>query len=162
MGSENNNENIQLEQQKSVLDSIKKWWMPGIITYVLLTLTILFGLNIYMKENTTLEEVNGWISLILGIVATLLSVTSMWISFYSLERTNEINLRNNDAMAELKTDTLRQMKEMNNEYMAKIELVHGSINKTLLEIESIKEGIDKFTGGTKTSAIVDDKFDELD
>lgn len=155
-------ENTQLEEHKSILDSIKKWWLPGVIIYILLTLTILFVTNIIVKENTSLEQVNGWVSLILGIVATLLSVTSMWISFYSLERTNEINLENTKAMADLKAETLKQIKELNTEYMNKIGSVHNSINQTLREIENIKKGMDEFTGKTGTSSIDDDKFDDFE
>lgn len=81
----------------------KHWWI--IVSYLIGTSIIaMFLISIIYKTNLQLEIINGWISLILGFVATLVSIIGTILSFYNLDQTNESERRINLILCDLKNE----------------------------------------------------------
>ena len=90
---------METENQKlKDLEVEVKWWEKSwskfIFITVYITLVALFISNILTNKPVVLDEWNQWISFILGLVATLISIISVNLSFYSIEKTNQINQEN--------------------------------------------------------------------
>lgn len=92
----------QIEKLRTAVELAKPIFV--ILTTVILIVGILAlfiaGLN---KENDIpwLASVNQFVSIVLGIVATIMSIISMLFSFYGLEKTDESERRQNEVLQEI-------------------------------------------------------------
>lgn len=93
----------ELNKLDSAIEIFKKYWLIIVTGLVIITLAAMFIISFIYSEDKeiTLNLINSWVSLILGIVATLLSIISMFLSFYNLERANEMNENSLESMKEL-------------------------------------------------------------
>lgn len=119
-----------LKQIKSQIDILSRHWFMIVCLFIFISIAVLFILSfVYSKDKEiTLDTINSWVSLILGIVATLLSIISMMVSFYNLERTNEINDENLESMKELQK---------------KVEQTVEGMEKTLMKITQLENVVSK-------------------
>lgn len=117
MKNENGNSGRERSTLKKIHDflyAFNKFWFYLVGSLILLSIFVLFIVSFIFSKNIMLETMNAWVSLILGIVATLLSIISMLVSFYNLERTNEINEENIRIMGKL-TESIAQTQQKNEE-----------------------------------------------
>jgi hypothetical protein len=102
----------------------KRW--GGATLYVVCTSLIgLFFFSIVYDKSVNLQAVNGWVSLILGFVATLLSIISMILSFYNLEKSNELNQQNSDL--------IQKMLNMQVAITEKVNAIHSDTTRYLMD-----------------------------
>lgn len=75
---------------KSKLDIVVQrtrafWWK-----YVIYTLTsgiiVLFSCSIIYDKKITIEIMNSWVGIILGLIALVIGIISMFLSFYNLDQ----------------------------------------------------------------------------
>ena len=65
-----------------LISRFRDFWGEFII-YVLATSIVgIFVVSLVKKGNVTLENINNWVSIILGFIALVVSVISLWLSFY--------------------------------------------------------------------------------
>ena len=62
---------------------------------------LIFACSLFCKEIPGLEEMNLFVSIVIGIVATIVSIVSMLISFYGLEKTEESERRQNEVLQQI-------------------------------------------------------------
>lgn len=92
-----NGERISLKKLEQAITFFQKRWATLVLWIVPVSLVVILGLSIIYKSDQ-LDAFNAWISLILGFVATLLSIISTLLSFYNLEKANELNDENRQLM----------------------------------------------------------------
>lgn len=92
----------QIEKLKTAVELAKPISVILITVILIVGILALFiaGLN---KENDIpwLASVNQFVSIVLGIVATIMSIISMLFSFYGLEKTDESERRQNEVLQEI-------------------------------------------------------------
>ena len=92
----------QIEKLKTAVELAKPISVILIAVILIVGILALFiaGLN---KENDIpwLASVNQFVSIVLGIVATIMSIISMLFSFYGLEKTDESERRQNEVLQEI-------------------------------------------------------------
>lgn len=156
---------VSLEELKNGLDKVRKIWMFFITNLVVFSIAFIFIISFINSDNKslTLETMNSWVSLILGLVATFMSVISMWMSFYNLERTNEINEINTEQMKELKDTLIHSINSKNDEHFKQtLELkrsIEDTIKKnedTIRELKQMKSVISKHMGQQPDVTNIDD------
>mgnify|MGYP003316930309 CR=1 FL=1 len=81
------------------------------------------------KENIELQTINNWIGIILGLVATIASIISLYLSFYNLEREQEQNRENNKLLIDLR-ETIVELKKSQIEINSKLEKQAEMTDKT--------------------------------
>ena len=71
------------------IEWFRNWWLEFII-YVLATSIVgLFIVSLVKKENITLADANNWVSIILGFVALVVGIISLYLSFYNVDQANK-------------------------------------------------------------------------
>lgn len=120
---------------------IKDWVFIILFTYLVISITSLFYINLAKGEPLTLDTINDWVSLILGLVATIFSVLSMWLSFHSLDKSNERNEESIRNMNSLKEEILKRVDETNAAYLQHFNDLKGKIDVTNTHLDNIKEHV---------------------
>lgn len=100
----------QLEKLDKYVEQAKSY---SVVLIIVIGILIVFTCSIVNKEIPGLAEMNQFISIVLGIVATIVSIVSMLFSFYGLEKTEESERRQNEILhkiIEIEEDTRRSAK----------------------------------------------------
>ncbi len=60
------------------------------VMYVLATSVVgLFVASFVQDKNITLSDMNSWVSIVLGLVALVVGIISLWLSFYNVDQVNK-------------------------------------------------------------------------
>ena len=69
-----------------VLEILKNFW-PQIVFYLFATSIIsIFALSLVFDKNLTLANLNNWIGIILGFSSWIISIISLYLSFYTVDK----------------------------------------------------------------------------
>lgn len=79
----------QLEKFDELVEAAKTYSVVLIVGVIVIGILLIFACSLFRKEIPGLEEMNLFVSIVIGIVATIVSIVSMLISFYGLEKTEE-------------------------------------------------------------------------
>lgn len=90
-----------LKKMEKLVEMFKMKWLRLIATISWVSLILLFISSFIYKQEIVLQTMNSWVGLILGLIAVVLSVISMVLSFYNTERTNEISQQSAKTSMEL-------------------------------------------------------------
>jgi len=127
----------------------KRTWATWIFSIIGASVVLLFSFSLIFDKKIELQIINNWIGIILGLVATIASIISLFLSFYNLELEREESKENRSLMEGLRA-TLREL-----------ERTQQDINKRLDEqVKATKEIREEMT--TQQIAkptIIDDKND---
>jgi len=100
----------QLEKFDALVEKAKAYAVLLIVGVIVIGILLIFACSLFCKEIPGLEEMNLFVSIVIGIVATIVSIVSMLISFYGLEKTEESERRQNEVLQqilEIEKDTRR-------------------------------------------------------
>lgn len=141
------NRPTQLEKLDNLIEKAKTYAVVLITGVIVVGILIVFAASIITKEIPGLSEMNQFVSIVLGVVATIVSIVSMLISFYGLEKTEESERRQNEVLQriiDIEEDTRRSAKA--------IETNMSTMNTILTNSNSVyKDKIDSI--GTKNDTI---------
>ena len=102
------------------------------VFYVLATSIIgLFLGSIFFKEIIGLDEINTWVGIVLGLVALVIGVISLFLSFYNVDQANKTQEKTVEIIQGFRDDMLEHMPDMQSDVERKIE---ESSEKTRNEI----------------------------
>lgn len=113
--------------------------IPAVIYYIVGMVSILFIISLFKKEAPTIETINSWVSIILGSVATILSIMSMWLSFYSHEKAREEASKSTENISNFRTDMIKELKEMHQKQEERMNRVTSEIKDVKNEVGGLKE-----------------------
>lgn len=89
---------------KSKIEFFRSFWGKFVI-YVLATSVIgLFLGSIYFKQVVGLDEINSWVSIVLGLVALIIGIISLFLSFYNVDQAIDSQKQSMDIMENVKKD----------------------------------------------------------
>lgn len=89
---------------KNKIDFFRSFWGKFVI-YVLATSVIgLFLGSIYFKQVIGLNEINSWVSIVLGLVALIIGIISLFLSFYNVDQAIDSQKQSMDIMENVKKD----------------------------------------------------------
>ena len=74
---------------ENTIENFRSFWGEFII-YVLATSIIgIFVASLVKRDNITLADINSWVSIVLGLVALIVGIISLWLSFYNVDQANK-------------------------------------------------------------------------
>lgn len=77
----------------SKLSNTVKWlenfWGPFVLYVLATSIICLFIVSLVDEDNITLSDMNNWVSIVLGLVALIVGVISLWLSYYNVEQANK-------------------------------------------------------------------------
>lgn len=83
------------------------------VLYVIATSIIgLFLGSIYFEKVVGLNEINAWVGIVLGLVALIIGIISLFLSFYNVEQSNKVQKETVDIMNKVKTDIEDKLTEI--------------------------------------------------
>lgn len=89
---------------KNKIDFFRSFWGKFVI-YVLATSIIgLFLGSIYFKQVIGLNEINSWVSIVLGLVALIIGIISLFLSFYNVDQAIDSQKQSMEIMEKVKKD----------------------------------------------------------
>ena len=91
----------QLEKFDVLVEKAKTYAIVLIVGVIVIGILLIFACSLFCKEIPGLEEMNLFVSIVIGIVATIVSIVSMLISFYGLEKTEESERRQNEVLQQI-------------------------------------------------------------
>lgn len=114
--------NLKYEKKiKETIDFFRRLW-GKFAFYVLATSVIgLFLGSIYFEKEVELNTINNWVSIVLGLVALIIGIISLFLSFFNLDETNKSNTRSVEIMQELQNKLVDQMNDMRQDIKSKID-----------------------------------------
>lgn len=134
-----NNKNDKKNMSK-IIKNIKQFWWK----YVLYTLTtgivLLFTASFVFNKEITLNVMNSWIGVILGLVALVIGVISMFLSFYNLDQsinTQKETLSNIDS---IKKEIIENVKSSAKEQMEAYKQNSTENRQTKYDVDNEKGG----------------------
>lgn len=92
------------------------------VFYVLATSIIgLFLGSIFFKEVIGLDEINTWVGIVLGLVALVIGVISLFLSFYNVDQANKTQEKTVEIIQGFRDDMIEHMHNMQSDVERKIE-----------------------------------------
>lgn len=89
---------------KNKIEFFRSFWGKFVI-YVLATSIIgLFLGSIYFKQVIGLNEINSWVSIVLGLVALIIGIISLFLSFYNVDQAIDSQKHSMEIMENVKKD----------------------------------------------------------
>ena len=102
------------------------------VFYVLATSIIgLFLGSIFFKKIIGLNEINTWVGIVLGLVALVIGIISLFLSFYNVDQANKTQEKTVDIIQGFRNDMIEHIHNLQNDVERKIE---ESSEKTRNEI----------------------------
>ena len=110
---------------KKIVDFLKP--LSIVILCLVLSIGIIgFFVASIIVDNVTINNLNSFIGIVLGIIALTASIVSMFLSFYSIEKSEE-----SDKDINLMLQEMKNIQQQTTEIVSKIELKQDKINETI-------------------------------
>lgn len=81
-----NDQNNQKNKFDKVIEHIKNFWWIYVVFALTSGIIILFGASLVYDKEITLNVMNSWVGVILGLIALVIGIISMILSFYNLDQ----------------------------------------------------------------------------
>ena len=75
---------ISREKLSSRIDFFKKFWGPFVVYVIATSIILLFIASFTLDKVITLTTMNEWVSMVLGMVALIIGVISLYLSYLTL------------------------------------------------------------------------------
>lgn len=113
---------------KSTVEFFRNFWGKFVV-YVLATSIIgLFLGSIYYKQIVGLDEINSWVSIVLGLVALVIGIISLFLSFYNLDQAIEAQRESTQIMEKVKEDIQANIARLTDEMQEEFKDLHKEVS----------------------------------
>ena len=119
-----NDRPTQLEKLNELIEKAKSYSVVLITGVIIIGILMVFWCSIAHKEIPGLSEMNQFVSIVLGVVATIVSIVSMLFSFYGLEKTEESERRQSEVLQRIlsiEEDTRRSAKAIESSMQTRLK-----------------------------------------
>lgn len=114
------------ETMKSIIRFWKQIW-GGLTAFIICgSIIALFIASFCIDKNLTLSIMNEWVSLIVGMAALILGIISLFLSFYNVEQSNEVQ-----------RDTLKIMNGVKEDITTKLNELQINMNNNFSDIKQL-------------------------
>lgn len=96
----NRNESKKAKLEKAIL-FFKSWSASILALVILFGILAIFVAGLINDHSPSIDILNQFVSIILGVVATIMSIVSLLMSFYGLEKTEESELRQRNILQQI-------------------------------------------------------------
>lgn len=125
------------------VEEMKYFWWPFSMYVIASGVISLFIAGIIFDKKITISIMNSWVGIVLGLVATVIGIISMFLSFYNL-----------DQSIKTQNETVRMINELKEDIMNKID---RSFKETQDFVKNQKQN-----SKDSTTSIVGNSFEKSD
>lgn len=102
---------------KMIISFWKSIWGKLIAFIICGSIVALFIASFCLDKSLTLSIMNEWVSLVVGMAALILGIISLFLSFYNVEQSNEVQ-----------KDTIKIMNDVKNDIANRIDVINHKID----------------------------------
>lgn len=103
------------------LELLRSFWGPFVIYVVATSVIGLFIVSFCTEKSITIEIINTWVSLILGMVALVIGVISLFLSFYNVDQSVQAFKENKMDIEKMQEKYKKEMEDLKCSIEKKIE-----------------------------------------
>lgn len=126
-----------------VISFWKKHWGSLVAFIILESIIALFIASFVLDKCITLSVMNEWVSLIVGMVAMIMGVISLFLSFYNVEQSNDVQRETVEIMTKVKEEIQLKLNElqldMNKQFS---DIKHYNYSGKSEELKSVENRLD--------------------
>lgn len=113
---------------KEKIDFFRTFW-GNFVIYVLATsiIGLLLG-SIYFKQLIGLNEINSWVSIVLGLVALIIGIISLFLSFYNVDQSIETQKQTMDIMENVKKEIQEKIGTLGTNMQQEFKDLHKEVS----------------------------------
>ncbi len=89
---------------KKIIDFWKSIWGKLVAFIICGSIVALFIASFCLDKELTLSVMNEWVSLVVGMAALILGIISLYLSFYNVEQSDEMQNKTYEIMDDVKKD----------------------------------------------------------
>ena len=115
----------QMEKLQTAVEFAKPIAVTLAAAVIIVGILVVFASSIFGNQTPGIEAMSQFVSIVLGVVATIVSIVSMLISFYGLEKTEESERRQQETLNQI----IRISEETNRSAKATEQKVETSIRE---------------------------------
>lgn len=93
----------------AIISFWKSIWGKLVAFTICESIVALFIASFCLDKSLTLAVMNEWVSLVVGMVALILGIISLFLSFYNVEQSNEVQRVTIEIMHDVKDDLANQI-----------------------------------------------------
>lgn len=108
-------------KKEDFISVLKHFWGSFIIYVIATSIIALFIASFISKTNIALNDMNTWVSLILGMVALIIGIISLFLSFYNVDQSVQAQKETLDIIQRFKEDMIDKMHVLQKDIENKIE-----------------------------------------
>ncbi|HBV81452.1 MAG TPA: hypothetical protein DEB74_01360 [Lachnospiraceae bacterium] len=125
------NENINIEEK---INFFRDFWGKFVFYVIATSIIGLFLGSIYFEKIVGLNEINAWVGIVLGLVALIIGIISLFLSFYNVDQANRTQEKTVEIIQTFQKNMIEHMHNLQMDVERKIE---ESSEKTRNEIRTI-------------------------
>lgn len=114
------------------LELLRRFWGPFVLYVVATSATGLFLGSVFSEKAIAIESINTWVSLILGLVALVIGIISLFLSFYNVDQSVQASKDNKNDIEKMQEHYREEMKILREALSKAIE---ESSNKTINAVQ---------------------------
>ena len=107
------NLNGEVDKPKSkfdlLIEKIRQFWWKYILYIIGTSIMLLFILSFIFDKSISINTMNSWLGIVLGLVATIIGVISMILSFYNLDQSINTQKETVDMINNLKNEIIKKI-----------------------------------------------------
>lgn len=106
------NERDSSKKLDDQVEKMRRFWWPFSMFVIAMGVISLFTAGIIFDKKISISIMNSWVGIVLGLVATVIGIISMFLSFYNLDQSikNEI-INYVDKTSKETQDVIRKSQE---------------------------------------------------
>ena len=107
--------------EESLIAFFRNFWGSFVIYVIATSIIALFIASFISKQSVLLNDINTWVSLILGMVALIIGIISLFLSFYNVDQSVQAQNETLKIIRDFKDDMVKEMYNLKKDIESKIE-----------------------------------------
>lgn len=100
------------ESEKHVLQEWRRFWGIFVIYVFATSVILLFVASFAFGKSVTLSDMNNWVGIILGMIALVIGIISLYLSFYNLDEANRTQQETLDILEKVEKNIDARLREL--------------------------------------------------
>lgn len=90
-----------------LIESFQKFWWIYTLCLIGFSVSALFIMSFVYDKSITISVMNSWVGIVLGLVATIIGIISMFLSFYNLDQSIKTQQETLEKINGIKEDIIK-------------------------------------------------------
>ena len=105
------------EQTKfdKIVQHVREFWWHYVLYIMGTSIIVLFICSFIFDKSVSIEIMNSWVGIVLGVVATIIGIISMFLSFYNLDQSIKTQEKTLETIDNIKKEIINYVDKTSKE-----------------------------------------------